>query len=585
VPKSALARFAASASSLLLAVTFGTPLHAQAALKQPVSLNGAACTTATGYDKDRQYDTIVIGAGLAGLTAARELQHLNRSVLVLESNDRIGGRGFVGYVGPEQVPIDYGGAWIHGVSTNPLTSLVDAAGLHRARTNLNTRFYIGDHPADDEHVKAFDDALEEFEDGLQRASQSRQDQRALSEFACHELKDHGKSRKEVCDKLEAMLPNGKALAETPLCQLEPQSPEQFCERAEKVLVVTSDSAEKYMPKVSPFSDVLPLLVANAGPLESAQELDKTSAVEASAFEAGEDDLVDKGLGTFVQKTGEWLPVCLNSPVNAVRYGTAGVTVHAGGRTFSALTALVTVSVGVLQAKKIAFEPELPKEKLKAIASLKMGNMQKVIIPFSEDISPTEEINSWVLYEGKLPANALKFAADHKLPVIGGGRFVMAFVFKPLGKPIAIGFFGGDWAKALEANCQAKKDTSGLYVPGDCDGLAVEIARDALSTMFGKPKVDEAILDKQIHLTHWSLDNTSLGAYSVASPGEWTAHEELAQPVRDRCNGKRLFFAGEGTARAIYNGSYPGAYESGLKAAREISVELLERPMSGPGDCH
>jgi uncharacterized protein with NAD-binding domain and iron-sulfur cluster len=39
--------------------------------------------------------------------------------------------------------------------------------------------------------------------------------------------------------------------------------------------------------------------------------------------------------------------------------------------------------------------------------------------------------------------------------------------------------------------------------------------------------------------------------------------------------KRLFFAGEGTAREIYNGSYPGAYESGLKAARDIHAAMLE----------
>jgi uncharacterized protein with NAD-binding domain and iron-sulfur cluster len=39
--------------------------------------------------------------------------------------------------------------------------------------------------------------------------------------------------------------------------------------------------------------------------------------------------------------------------------------------------------------------------------------------------------------------------------------------------------------------------------------------------------------------------------------------------------KRLFFAGEGTAREIYNGSYPGAYESGLKAARDIHSTMLE----------
>jgi phytoene dehydrogenase-like protein len=37
------------------------------------------------------YDTIVIGAGFAGIAAARDLKDLGRSVLVLEARDRIGG--------------------------------------------------------------------------------------------------------------------------------------------------------------------------------------------------------------------------------------------------------------------------------------------------------------------------------------------------------------------------------------------------------------------------------------------------------------------------------------------------------------
>jgi len=57
------------------------------------------------------YDVIVVGAGLAGLTAARELRHTGRRVLVLEGRDRIGGRAYTsGFAGTD---VEFGGAYVH----------------------------------------------------------------------------------------------------------------------------------------------------------------------------------------------------------------------------------------------------------------------------------------------------------------------------------------------------------------------------------------------------------------------------------------------------------------------------------------
>ena len=79
------------------------------------------------------------------------------------------------------------------------------------------------------------------------------------------------------------------------------------------------------------TDIIPLLIANAGPLESAAELRKTSAIDGAHFEAGEDDLIDKGMGAFVEKLGDGLPVCLNSPVTEVDYSVDGVKVRGRGQ--------------------------------------------------------------------------------------------------------------------------------------------------------------------------------------------------------------------------------------------------------------
>jgi monoamine oxidase len=58
-----------------------------------------------------RYDVIVVGAGLAGLTAARELRHAGRRVLVLEGRDRVGGRAFTG--GFEGTDVEFGWAYVH----------------------------------------------------------------------------------------------------------------------------------------------------------------------------------------------------------------------------------------------------------------------------------------------------------------------------------------------------------------------------------------------------------------------------------------------------------------------------------------
>jgi monoamine oxidase len=71
---------------------------------------------------------LVIGAGVAGLAAARRLHAAGLSVLVLEARDRIGGRIYTVHDPQSPVPIELGAEFVQGVPPE-ITGITSAAGL------------------------------------------------------------------------------------------------------------------------------------------------------------------------------------------------------------------------------------------------------------------------------------------------------------------------------------------------------------------------------------------------------------------------------------------------------------------------
>lgn len=75
---------------------------------------------------EREADVIVVGGGLAGLSAARSLTEEGFSVLVLEANERVGGRTWTKKT--EGGWVDMGGQWV-GPGMNNVLSLAESLGV------------------------------------------------------------------------------------------------------------------------------------------------------------------------------------------------------------------------------------------------------------------------------------------------------------------------------------------------------------------------------------------------------------------------------------------------------------------------
>ena len=69
-------------------------------------------------------DVLVVGAGLAGLSAARSIAAAGRRATVLESTDHAGGRAATDT--SLGIPLPLGGAWLHGDVGHPLAGLVSS---------------------------------------------------------------------------------------------------------------------------------------------------------------------------------------------------------------------------------------------------------------------------------------------------------------------------------------------------------------------------------------------------------------------------------------------------------------------------
>lgn len=111
-------------------------------------------------------DVLVIGAGAAGISAARAVLAAGHSVVVLEARGRVGGRAVTDT--RFGLPFDLGATWLHNAEDNPLVPLAQDLGLRLVDSDALRQecTQVGDRPASAAELAAYDAAWEAFQQAV-----------------------------------------------------------------------------------------------------------------------------------------------------------------------------------------------------------------------------------------------------------------------------------------------------------------------------------------------------------------------------------------------------------------------------------
>lgn len=261
---------------------------------------------------------IVIGAGIAGLAAAKKLKEKGYTVTVLESQDRIGGRmrtdrslGFA---------FDEGASWIHGPQGNPISDLAMKSG---AKTYLTS----------DDSVVIYNNLGMAFND------QYITDEESAFDGALNAISQVGKQNESFKTVFNRLYPT-------------------------KV----NDNLWKYFLSA--------YLEFNTG--ADISNLSSRDFYDDEDF-SGEDVIVTNGYDLIPQFLSQGLDIRLNNAVTKINYTNAKVSITSNGIELLADYVVITVPLGVLKNKKIEFIPELPSNKINAINNTNFGNVNKFLL--------------------------------------------------------------------------------------------------------------------------------------------------------------------------------------------------------------
>jgi monoamine oxidase len=270
---------------------------------------------------------LIIGAGMAGLSAARRLKQAGHAPLILEARERIGGRIHSDHSW-DGVTLDLGASWIHGAEGNPLTDLAAEFGVTTLTAN-------------------YDDVVVYEANG-----------RRLTPAEASQLDvDYGRLLRLIYRAQEDLT------SDVPLQQVvdEAVAAGQFDEITANYLV-NAWIEQEYGADSSWLS---------------LRRFDQDAAFP------GDDKIFPGGYDQLINGLAEGQDIRLEHVVEEIEYGERGVVIRTSQGTFRGDAALITVPLGVLQTGVITFTPPLPAEKTAAFANLGMGVLNKAFLRFPE----------------------------------------------------------------------------------------------------------------------------------------------------------------------------------------------------------
>ncbi|KAJ9591190.1 hypothetical protein L9F63_002261 [Diploptera punctata] len=546
---------------------------------------------------------IVVGAGIAGLAAAQQLNQFGMEVVVLEARDRVGGR--IATFRKGNYVADLGAMVVTGLGGNPVTVLSKQINMELHKIKQKCPLYESNGntvPKDkDEMVeREFNRLLEatsylSHQLDLNYASgkpvslgQALEWVIKLQEKTCNcitgEIEDKPTQYADLKERIEELNKQYKELSEnkgvrditqeffvrsklrdlTNACREWDQLQEQQKEIEDKLHELdASPPSDVYLS--SRDRQILDwhfanLEFANATPLTnlSLKHWDQDDDFEFT----GSHLTVRNGYSCVPVALSEGLDIKLNTAVRQIRYNANGVEVittnsrnNTNPITIKGDVILCTLPLGVLKQSTatntqganniVQFVPPLPDWKVAAVQRLGFGSLNKVVLCFDRIFwDPSTNLFGHV---GSTTASR-------------GELFLFWNLYRA---PVLLALVAGEAAAIME-------NVSDDVIVGRC--IAV------LKGIFGNAAVPQP---KETVVTRWRTDPWARGSYSFVAVGSSGGdYDMLSAPVSSPPGKCRLFFAGEHTIRN-YPATVHGAFLSGLREGAHIADEFLGCPYAPP----